>query len=56
MLLKDLKGHIYEDVCIYTHSDDNPEEFPDLYCGDFREIPEELLNCEVGAIGVGKKY
>jgi DNA-binding protein Fis len=50
MKLKELRGHVYDDVCVYSESS-NGIDYDNLYEGSFKEIDKKLLECEVGVIG-----
>lgn len=56
MKVDDLKNHIYGDkIVLYTKSDDNRDEFKNLYSGKIENIPDILLNYKVRIIGAKRK-
>jgi hypothetical protein len=55
MKVKDLQGHIYDKLFLYTQSDSSWDDFKDLYKGDSENIPREYLDWEVRCIGAKRK-
>lgn len=61
MKLRDLQGYVFQEVVVYADGEPSSELeslFVDLFIGDLRKAPEELLNCKVLIIGAcvnGKK-
>jgi hypothetical protein len=55
MKVRDLQGHIYDKLYLYTNSDSTWDEFVDLYKGDFANIPAEYLDWEVRVIGAKRR-
>lgn len=43
---------VYEKVGIYRETEEN--EYEELYCGSYRDVPKELMDREVVIIGVRK--
>lgn len=52
MKLKELAPVIFNDIIVYTTID---EEFVDLYKGDLRNVPSDILDTEVVSIGFSSK-
>ena len=50
MKLREIADYIFCNVVIYQRTDDDMEPYKDLYQGNCREIPEDLLDREVQII------
>lgn len=57
MKLKDLIAYAMDDVCVYveTNKDEDSVEYKDLYKGNPRNVPKDLLQREVRLFGAKKK-
>lgn len=50
MKLREIMDYIFCNVVIYQRTDDDTDPYKDLYQGNCREIPEDLLDREVQTI------
>ena len=50
MKLREIMDYIFCNVVIYQKTDDDTDPYKDLYQGNCREIPEDLLDREVWII------
>ena len=53
MVVKDLINFIFDSICVYKEIGD--VEFEDLYQGNIKDAPIEILNMEVKSIGAKRK-
>jgi len=56
MKIIDLENHVYDKIVIYRDNHKSDEgEFIDLYKGDFKKIPSEMLDLQVRIISAKRK-
>lgn len=55
MLVKDLVKLCYDTIIIYTDCDEGFLEFKDLYKGDRKNIPSDLLELSVKCFGAKRE-
>ena len=55
MKVKDLVSCCYDTIIIYRNIDDEMMEFEDLYKGEKKNIPDELLRLDVRNFGAKKR-
>lgn len=55
MIIKDIQDITFDKVVIYTKKNDSWDELKNLYKGDSKDIPHELLNKEIHLLGARRK-